>query len=203
MRPLSFPISVPQQSWRVVGGQFESHGVRTQRIRMLVLARALRGLSKHPACFAGRELDTKKAHVICPRPQTKMGKVCWWCPASFFFKVFFSLKQSSSSAVGWSFSVHSCLLSVKEETGWGMGQGNYALKKGFFPPSACKHSNNDWGWSLSRSKGSWLYPVGNCVDDKWVQGTVACPQGAWRQLKQLQAHWKTKHDCRSVCWCLK
>lgn len=121
--------------------QFESHWIRADRIRMLVLARPLRNLSNHPAYLTGREIETKKDKVICPRPETKMGKVLV-IPSVILFQGNFSLKQSSSSTVRRSFSVHSCLLSVNGETGWGMGQGNYALKKSFFPPLVCKHSNN-------------------------------------------------------------
>lgn len=161
MGPSSLPISVSQKSWGGVGGQFESHRV-TQRIRMLVLARAAGGLGKHFACFTGRGSRYQGSPSDLLKAPNHDGKSLLVMPSSILLQGNSSLNSSSSAAVGRRSSVHFCLLSVKGETGWRMGQGNYALKKSFFPPWVCKHSNNGRGWSLSLSKGSWVNPVGNC-----------------------------------------
>lgn len=86
---LLFPISVPQWSLRRVNGQFESHWIKMQRIRMLILAWAPRELSNHPAYFTRRETETQREQVIFLRLQTGVGQACWRCSAQFFFKVTF------------------------------------------------------------------------------------------------------------------
>lgn len=94
-----------------------SHCIKIQRIRMLILAKGLRELSNYPAYFWGeRTRDLERASDLL-QGTNQDGKSLLVMPSPSLFQGNFSLKQSSSSVVGRSFSVHSCILSVKREAG--------------------------------------------------------------------------------------
>lgn len=61
------------------------------------------------------------------------GKSVLVMPSLIYFQGKFSLKKSSSSAVGRSFCAHSSVLALKGETGGRDGSGKLCLEKEFLP----------------------------------------------------------------------
>lgn len=99
MRASTLPINIPQWLSREVGGQFENNWIRTQRIRILIMARALRDLSNYPVYFlwvgagGGREGGrNRNLNRLSNVPTNQDRKRLLVMPSPILFQGNFSLK---------------------------------------------------------------------------------------------------------------